>query len=97
MLNASRVPGAEVADLVSSAPPALGLLGEVRIAKDDDYEKWGIGIWVRFRDPKDKSGDVELHELSGHRQSGGVRSFVFASLACGTITNSRYGRNRNVL
>ncbi|GAA5978970.1 hypothetical protein JCM10908_002752 [Rhodotorula pacifica] len=54
----------------------LGLLGEVRLLKDDDYERWGIGIFVRFRDPKDKSGDVQLHELSGHRQSGGERALT---------------------
>ncbi|TKA57227.1 hypothetical protein B0A53_01183 [Rhodotorula sp. CCFEE 5036] len=54
----------------------LGLLGEVRLNKEEDYEKWGIGIFVRFRDPKDKSGDVQLHELSGHRQSGGERALT---------------------
>lgn len=51
---------------------ALGLLGEVRLAKDPDYEKWGIEIMVSFRDRKDNSTDVELHVLSGHRQSGGA-------------------------
>jgi len=52
---------------------ALGLLGEVRLATDDDYEKWGIEIMVSFRDRKDNSQDVVLHVLSGQRQSGGVR------------------------
>ncbi|CEQ39122.1 SPOSA6832_00604 [Sporobolomyces salmonicolor] len=52
---------------------ALGLLGEVRLAQDDDYEKWGIEIMVSFRDRQDDSTDVTLHVLSGHRQSGGVR------------------------
>ena len=52
---------------------ALGLVGEVRLATEDDYEKWGIEIMVSFRDRKDDSEDVTLHVLSGQRQSGGVR------------------------
>lgn len=56
-------------------PAALGLLGEVRLARDADYEKWGIEIMVSFRDRKDNSADVELHVLSGHRQSGGVSHY----------------------
>lgn len=56
---------------------ALGLMGEVRLAQDEDYEKWGIEIMVSFRD-KD-SEDVTLHVLSGQRQSGGV-SLSFSSI-----------------
>ncbi|GAA5860547.1 hypothetical protein JCM1840_000294 [Sporobolomyces johnsonii] len=55
---------------------ALGLLGEVRLAQDEDYEKWGIEIMVSFRDRKDDSTDVTLHVLSGHRQSGGERALT---------------------
>lgn len=59
--------------LIDRSPKALGLLGEVRLAKEDDYEKWGIEIMVSFRDRKDDAADVTLHVLSGQRQSGGVR------------------------
>ncbi|GAA5873376.1 hypothetical protein JCM16303_001107 [Sporobolomyces ruberrimus] len=54
----------------------LGLLGEVRLAQDEDYEKWGIEIMVSFRDKGDDSGDVQLHVLSGQRQSGGERALT---------------------
>ncbi|GAA5857620.1 hypothetical protein JCM8547_004301 [Rhodosporidiobolus lusitaniae] len=54
----------------------LGLLGEVRLAQHDDYEKWGIEIMVSFRDIKDDTADVTLHVLSGHRQSGGERALT---------------------
>ncbi|GAA5860377.1 hypothetical protein JCM3774_000398 [Rhodotorula dairenensis] len=66
----------DVSEKFSAYFDTLGLLGEVRLNKDPDYEKWGIGIFVRFRDPKDNSGDVQLHELSGHRQSGGERALT---------------------
>jgi hypothetical protein len=45
---------------------ALGLLGEVRLAQDPDYEKWGIEILVSFRD------NEPLKVLTAQRQSGGV-------------------------
>ena len=45
---------------------ALGLLGEIRIAKDTDYNKWGIEILVSFRDKE------ALQVLTAHRQSGGM-------------------------
>ncbi|GAA5824176.1 hypothetical protein JCM3770_001191 [Rhodotorula araucariae] len=60
----------------TSSFDTLGLLGEVRLAKDEDYEKWGIEIMVSFRDRKDNSEDVALHVLSGHRQSGGERALT---------------------
>ncbi|GAA5924107.1 DNA repair ATPase SMC5 [Sporobolomyces koalae] len=52
----------------------LGLLGEVRLAPDEDYEKWGIEIMVSFRDKDSDSADVSLHVLTGSRQSGGERA-----------------------
>ena len=42
--------------------------GEVRLARDASYEKWGIDIFVKFRDTE------ELQLLTGQRQSGGERS-----------------------
>ncbi|GAA5826271.1 hypothetical protein JCM11251_007234 [Rhodosporidiobolus azoricus] len=54
----------------------LGLLGEVRLAQQEDYDKWGIEILVSFRDRTDDSTDVQLHVLSGHRQSGGERALT---------------------
>lgn len=44
----------------------MGLLGEVRVAQDADYDKWGIEILVAFRDTE------TLQVLNQHRQSGGV-------------------------
>ncbi|WFD26275.1 Structural maintenance of chromosomes protein 5 [Malassezia nana] len=46
----------------------LGCAGEVRLSRDDDYEKWGIEILVKFRDTE------RLQPLTGQRQSGGERS-----------------------
>ncbi|KPV76806.1 uncharacterized protein RHOBADRAFT_51796 [Rhodotorula graminis WP1] len=60
----------------TTAFDTLGLLGEVRLATEDDYEKWGIEIMVSFRDRKDDSQDVTLHVLSGQRQSGGERALT---------------------
>lgn len=50
----------------------MNLLGEVRIAKHEDYSKWGIEILVSFRESE------ELHVLTAHRQSGGVSPIVFS-------------------
>lgn len=41
----------------------------MRLARDDDYERWGIDILVKFRDTE------RLQLLTGQRQSGGVRTF----------------------
>ncbi|GAA6029928.1 hypothetical protein JCM8097_009173 [Rhodosporidiobolus ruineniae] len=54
----------------------LGLLGEVRLAQHEDYDKWGIEIMVSFRDRAEQTQDVTLHVLSGHRQSGGERALT---------------------
>ncbi|MCO5589673.1 hypothetical protein L7F22_043641 [Adiantum nelumboides] len=52
----------------SKAFAAVGNAGEVSILKDEDYEKWGIAIKVKFRD------EEELQQLDAQRQSGGERS-----------------------
>ncbi|GAA6064062.1 hypothetical protein JCM10212_007036 [Sporobolomyces blumeae] len=66
----------EVSKRFTASFETLGLLGEVRLAQDDDYEKWGIEIMVSFRDRNDDNADVTLHVLSGHRQSGGERALT---------------------
>ncbi|KAM0751655.1 P-loop containing nucleoside triphosphate hydrolase protein [Meredithblackwellia eburnea MCA 4105] len=54
----------------SAAFERLGLLGEIRIAQDPDYEKWGIEILVSFRDGE------PLQVLTAQRQSGGERALT---------------------
>ncbi|GJN87793.1 hypothetical protein Rhopal_000748-T1 [Rhodotorula paludigena] len=66
----------EISEKFTASFDTLGLLGEVRLAKEDDYEKWGIEIMVSFRDRKDDAADVTLHVLSGQRQSGGERALT---------------------
>lgn len=48
----------------------MGTLGEVGIAQDEDYAKWGMEIKVSFRDGE----NVQL--LTGQRQSGGVSYYL---------------------
>ncbi|WFC98940.1 Structural maintenance of chromosomes protein 5 [Malassezia yamatoensis] len=58
----------KVNERFSSAFQRLGCAGEIRLARDDDYEKWGIDVLVKFRDTE------PLKLLTGQRQSGGERS-----------------------
>ena len=46
----------------------MNCAGEIRLAKHEDYDKWGIEILVKFREHE------KLQVLTGHRQSGGERS-----------------------
>ncbi|GAA6015672.1 hypothetical protein JCM10207_008167 [Rhodosporidiobolus poonsookiae] len=66
----------EVSAKFTASFDTLGLLGEVRLAEEPDYEKWGIEIMVSFRDRKDDSADATMHVLSGQRQSGGERALT---------------------
>ncbi|KIJ57229.1 hypothetical protein M422DRAFT_23312 [Sphaerobolus stellatus SS14] len=52
----------------SAAFDRIRCAGEVRIAENEDYEKWCIEIWVKFRDTE------TLAQLTGQRQSGGERA-----------------------
>lgn len=52
----------------SEAFRVIGTAGEVKISRDEDYDKWGIDIMVKFRD------NAQLQLLTGARQSGGERS-----------------------
>ncbi|KAI8853369.1 hypothetical protein BC829DRAFT_413866 [Chytridium lagenaria] len=49
----------------------IGCAGEVKIHEDEDYEKWGINILVKFRE------NEKLQALTAHRQSGGVSQAPF--------------------
>jgi chromosome segregation ATPase len=59
----------KISETFSQSFEHIGCAGEVRIRDvPDDYAKWSIEIWVKFR-------DVEtLQVLNSHRQSGGERS-----------------------
>mmetsp|Transcript_14085 Transcript_14085/g.26846 ORF Transcript_14085/g.26846 Transcript_14085/m.26846 type:complete len:329 (-) Transcript_14085:98-1084(-) len=46
----------------------MGCQGEVRVKEDEDFEKYGLEIWVQFRK------GAELQRLSKFTQSGGERS-----------------------
>ncbi|CAD6565919.1 MAG: Structural maintenance of chromosomes protein 5 [Cyphobasidiales sp. Tagirdzhanova-0007] len=54
----------------SKAMNDMGCLGEVVMAKDDNYAKWAVKIRVAFRDTE------SLEDLESHRQSGGEKSLV---------------------
>ncbi|GAA6011423.1 hypothetical protein JCM11491_002778 [Sporobolomyces phaffii] len=70
---------ADVSKNFTRAFDTFGLLGEVRLAQDEDYEKWAIEIMVSFRDQANDARDVSLHVLSGTRQSGGERALSTAT------------------
>ncbi|XJO76391.1 hypothetical protein BDV3_006922 [Batrachochytrium dendrobatidis] len=57
-----------ISENFSNSFETLGCAGEVQIAQNDDYAKWGIEIRVKFRD------DEPLQVLTSTRQSGGERS-----------------------
>ncbi|VVC93913.1 unnamed protein product [Leptidea sinapis] len=53
----------------------LGCAGEIRLEKtgsDEDYDKYGVGIFVSFR------GGEQLQQLTRHAQSGGERALCTA-------------------
>ncbi|CAH1757333.1 4927_t:CDS:10 [Entrophospora sp. SA101] len=58
----------KISDNFSEAFDKIGCAGEVRINANEDYDKWGIDILVKFRD------NEKLQPLTGQRQSGGERS-----------------------
>ncbi|KAI8088924.1 uncharacterized protein BX664DRAFT_123673 [Halteromyces radiatus] len=57
-----------ISEKFSEALQRIGCAGEVGIAQDEDYSKWGIEIRVKFRD------NEKLQLLTGQRQSGGERA-----------------------
>ncbi|XP_047519658.1 structural maintenance of chromosomes protein 5 isoform X2 [Pieris napi] len=53
----------------------MGCAGEVKLDKtgaDEDYDKYGVGIYIRFR------ADEQLQQLTRHAQSGGERALCTA-------------------
>ncbi|CAK1547618.1 unnamed protein product [Leptosia nina] len=53
----------------------LGCAGEIKLDKtgsDDDYDKYGLGIYIRFREHE------QLQQLTRHAQSGGERALCTA-------------------
>jgi len=57
-----------VSQRFSRAFESTGNAGEVQLLQHEDYDKWGIGIMVKFRDGE------KLQLLTASRQSGGERS-----------------------
>jgi chromosome segregation ATPase len=52
----------------SEAFEKIGCVGEIKLDENEEYKKWGLDIYVKFRDTED------LQLLTGTRQSGGERS-----------------------
>lgn len=52
----------------SEAFEKIGCVGEIKLNENEEYKKWGLDIFVKFRDTED------LQLLTGTRQSGGERS-----------------------
>ncbi|KAI0036757.1 hypothetical protein K488DRAFT_40522 [Vararia minispora EC-137] len=59
-----------IGDKFSTAFDRIGCSGELELTESEDYDKWAITIWVKFRD------DAQLQKLTPHRQSGGERSLT---------------------
>lgn len=61
---------------------SIQCLGEIRIGKPEEYEKWSLEIWVQFRD------EDQLQMLTGERQSGGERavSTIFYLMALQSLS-----------
>ncbi|CEJ02429.1 hypothetical protein RMCBS344292_16435 [Rhizopus microsporus] len=57
-----------ISDKFSEAFQRIGCAGEVGIDKQEDFDKWGAQIRVKFRNTE------KLQVLTGQRQSGGERS-----------------------
>lgn len=57
-----------ISEAFSKSFEAIGCAGEVKLKQEEDYDKWGITIYVKFRE------NERLQSLTAHRQSGGERS-----------------------
>jgi hypothetical protein len=55
-------------------PVGINCAGEIRVGENEDYEKWAIEIFVKFREGE------PLTQLTGQRQSGGVSKDVHSWL-----------------
>jgi len=61
---------AAIGEKFSEAFDRIKCAGEIRIAENEDYDKWSIDIFVKFRD------EEPLTQLTAQRQSGGERSLT---------------------
>lgn len=59
-----------VGEKFSAAFDRIGYAGEMGISEQEDYDKWSIDIFVKFRN------EEPLTQLTGQRQSGGERSLT---------------------
>ncbi|GJJ08189.1 hypothetical protein Clacol_002397 [Clathrus columnatus] len=59
-----------IGEKFSAAFDNIGCAGEIRISEHEDYDKWSIDIFVKFRN------EEPLTQLTGQRQSGGERSLT---------------------
>jgi chromosome segregation ATPase len=59
---------AGISDRFSRYFSHLNCAGEVRLVSEQDYDRWGVEILVKFRDTE------KLAPLTAHRQSGGERA-----------------------
>lgn len=64
----------------------IGCAGEVRVHKEDDFDKWAVQILVKFREKE------RLQILTNQRQSGGERavSTVFYLMALQSLARSPF-------
>lgn len=64
----------------------IGCAGEVRVHKDEDFDKWAVQILVKFREKE------KLQILTSQRQSGGERavSTVFYLMALQSLARSPF-------
>lgn len=70
----------------SEAFEYIGCVGEVRIGKGDEFDKWRIEILVKFRD------NENLQLLTAQRQSGGERSVstIFYLIAMQSLSKAPF-------
>lgn len=70
----------------SEAFEYIGCVGEVRIGKSDEFDKWRIEILVKFRD------NENLQLLTAQRQSGGERSIstIFYLVAMQSLSKAPF-------
>lgn len=64
----------------------IGCAGEVKVHKDEDFDKWAVQILVKFREKE------KLQILTNQRQSGGERavSTVFYLMALQSLARSPF-------
>lgn len=76
----------KISNAFSDSFNKIGCAGEVRVHKDEDFEKWEIQILVKFRESEN------LQILTNQRQSGGERavSTVFYLMALQSMAQAPF-------